>query len=528
MSAGTAARASLGGGGREWVLPLLLAAVSMAWIIVSIQPFPVGVFQDDGIYAVLAKSLATGQGYRFLHLPDAPNATHYPPLYPLFLAALWKLSPSFPANVTLFKFANALLVGLAAVLAWRFARRNLGLGPWTAALSVGAFTACAPIVFLGVMVLSEPMFLAGLFPVLMVCERAAASGSRRDALVAGAAGAMLSMVRTLGAVAIPATALVLAWKRRWMAAALVAVAGALVMLPWQLWVAAHAAEVPQVLAGKYGSYSGWLVEGMRAGGLPWMAQLVVFNLGQVVAQGWATLALDGLPEWLRWTATVVVTAFFAGGWWRLLRRAPVAAWMVAMYLTLVVLWPFTPARFTWAIWPIVGLIFGLAIEGVISWRPEGRPRLAVRSASLALASLLFIGYARYNYLSATNGWWTQVQTVVADRARPLAEWIVANTPENAVIATDDDVLLYLYTGRHTIPNGTFTPQEYLKAQTPAFAVEMLRTILRTYDVDYVLASSEYGTYAARGLLQADPPELQMVGVLKVGAIFTPVPRSETP
>jgi hypothetical protein len=257
-----------------------------------------------------------------VHLPDAPNATHYPPLYPLFLAALWKLSPSFPANVTLFKFANAMLVGLAAVLAWRFARRNLGLGPWTAALSVGAFTACAPIVLLGVMVLSEPMFLAGLFPVLMVCERAAASGSRRDALVAGVAGAMLSMVRTLGAVAIPATALVLAWKRRWMAAALVAVAGALVMLPWQLWVAAHAAEVPHVLAGKYGSYSGWLVEGMRAGGLPWMAQLVVFNLGQVVAQGWATLALDGLPEWLRWTATVVVTAFFAGGWWRLLRRAP--------------------------------------------------------------------------------------------------------------------------------------------------------------------------------------------------------------
>jgi hypothetical protein len=46
-----------------------------------------------------------------------------------------------------------------------------------------------------------------------------------------------------------------------------------------------------------------------------------------------------------------------------------------------------------------------------------------------------------------------VQTVVADRARPLAEWIVANTPENAVIATDDDVLLYLYTGRHTILTG---------------------------------------------------------------------------
>ena len=151
--------------------------------------------------------------------------------------------------------------------------------------------------------------------------------------------------------------------------------------------------------------------------------------------------------------------------------------------------------------------------------------MTVRWAGVALAGLLFAGYARYNYLGVSNGWWTQVQTVVADRARPLAEWIVANTPESAVIATDDDVLLHLYTGRHTIPNGTFTPQEYLKPQTPEFASKTLRTILRTYDVDYVLVSSEFGTYAARGLLQADPPELRIVGALKVGAIFRPVPRS---
>ncbi len=522
----TSAPASFAGGGRERLLPLVLAAVSVMWIVVSIQPFPVGVFQDDGIYAVLAKSLATGQGYRFVHMPDAPNATHYPPLYPLFLAGLWKLSPSFPANVTLFKFANAALVGLAAVLGWHFARRKVGMGPWTAALSVGAFTACTPIVLLGVMVLSEPMFLAALFPVLMACERAADSGSKRDALIAGAAGAMLSMVRTLGIVAIPATALVLAWRRRWLAAALVCVAGAVVMLPWQLWVSAHGAEIPPVFAGKYGSYSGWLGDAVRTGGVPWVALLVWFNLAQIVAQGWATLAVDTLPEWLRWTATVVVTVFFAGGWWRLLHRAPVAAWMAAMYLALVVSWPFMPARFTWAIWPVVGIIFGLAIEAVISWRPKGQPRLAARWAGVALASLLVIGYARYNYLGTKRGWWTQLQAIVADRAKPLAEWIVSNTPEDAVIATDDDVLLHLYTGRRTIPNGTFTPQEHMRAQTPAFATEMLRSILQTYDVDYVLASSDYGTYAARGLLQAVPPELQLVGALRMGAIFRTVPRSK--
>ena len=91
---------------REWMIPLLLAVLSTLAVVVSIEPFPVGVFQDDGIYTVLGKSLATGQGYRYLNMPGAPDATHFPPLYPLVLAALWKVYPVFPANITLFKFAG--------------------------------------------------------------------------------------------------------------------------------------------------------------------------------------------------------------------------------------------------------------------------------------------------------------------------------------------------------------------------------------------------------------------------------------
>ncbi len=146
---------------------------------------------------------------------------------------------------------------------------------------------------------------------------------------------------------------------------------------------------------------------------------------------------------------------------------------------------------------------------------------AARGCAVALALLLAAGYARYNWLRAESGWWVQLQSAVAERARPLAEWVVTSAPGDAVIATDDDVLIHLYTGRRTIPNGTFTPQEYLRAQTPVFATETLRSIIRAYDVDYVLVASEYGTYAARGLVQADPPELRLIGALKAGAVFAP-------
>lgn len=513
---------------RERLVPLLLAVLSALAVVVAIEPFPVGVFQDDGVYTVLAKSLATGQGYRYLQMPEAPNATHFPPVYPLFLAGLWKLFPSFPANITLFKFANAGFIGLSAVLAWLFARRTLRMGEWTAAISVGVFTACAPVVLMSVMVMSEPLFLAVLFPVLMMCERAAGSGSRRDAFLAGAAGGVLALIRTLGIVTIPATALVLAWRRRPLAAVLVCVAGALVMLPWQLWVSAHDAEMPAVFLGKYGSYATWLLGGMLDGGVEWVAALTWFNLRLFIGGGWDTLSVEWLPISLRFVATFVATAFFALGWWQMLRRAPVAALAVAGYLSIVVMWPFPPQRFTFGIWPLLGLHFGLAVEAILRWKPQTRPRVALRWASVALAALLMLGYAGSNYRSVSRRWWSSVQSYVADRAKPAAEWVAANTPEDAVIVSEDDVLIHLYTGRRAVPIGTFSPRDHMSKQTTESATETLRTILRTYDVDYVVATTPFGALAAQGLLRKESPELRFAGALKLGAIYEPAARSGMP
>ena len=509
----------------ERLLPFILAVVSVAAIVAAIEPFPVGVFQDDGVYTVLAKSLATGQGYRYLHLPEAPNATHFPPAYPLFLAAIWKLVPSFPANVTLFKFANAAFIGVSAVLAWRFARRWLHMGQWTAAISVAVFTACAPVILMSVMVMSEPLFLAVLFPVLIAGERAARSGSTRDALIAGAAGGALALVRTLGIVVIPATALVLVWRRRFLPAVLVCLAGALVLLPWQLWVSAHEAEVPAVFLGKYGSYATWLLGGVRDGGVEWVATLAWFNLRLFVGGGWDTLAVNELPIALRFVVTFIATGFFAWGWWLMLRRAPVAALMVAGYLSLVVMWPFPPQRFTFGIWPLLGMIFGLAVESIVRWRPHGRRMVALRWSGVALATLLLIGYARSNYQSVSNGWWTNIQGYVADRAKPALEWVSANTPEDAVIVAEDDVLLHLYTGRRAVPIGTFTPQDHMQKQSAESATEMLREILHAYRVDYVVATTPFGARAAEGLARKESPELKLAGALSLGVIYQTLPRS---
>ena len=186
---------------------------------------------------------------------------------------------------------------------------------------------------------------------------------------------------------------------------------------------------------------------------------------------------------------------------RLVRRAPVAALTVAAYLTLVVAWPFMPARFTWGIWPLVGFVFALAIDGIRTWRP---PRLAVplRLAALAAAALLCAGYVRYNYHGTARGWWTQVQQMTADRARPLAEWVVANTPSDAILVADDDGLGHLYTGRRAVPASLFTALEHMRPQPPEVSTAALRALLGAYDADYVLATSQYAKHAVLALVEA--------------------------
>jgi hypothetical protein len=91
---------------------------------------------DDGIYMVSAKSLAAGEGYRHANIPGQPFATKYPPLYPLFLAAAWRLTPDFPRTLETASILQACLlpVYLALML---LVLRQLGLS-WRRSFLVAA------------------------------------------------------------------------------------------------------------------------------------------------------------------------------------------------------------------------------------------------------------------------------------------------------------------------------------------------------------------------------------------------------
>ena len=169
------------------LLLVMVAVVPMLVAWWASVPYVVGVWHDDGVYALLGRAIAAGDGFHYTQLPGAPAATHYPPAYPLLLAAVWRFAPSFPDNISAFLALNAVLAGVAALGAYRFARLRLAWRDEAAAAFALATMLVTPALALSGAVLSESLFLAALWPVLHLADDVADRPSdARGALLAGA------------------------------------------------------------------------------------------------------------------------------------------------------------------------------------------------------------------------------------------------------------------------------------------------------------------------------------------------------
>lgn len=506
----------------ERMIPVALGALVLLVALVTVTPWPVGAFQDDAIYTLLARALATGEGYRMINLPGAPHATHYPPAYPAFLALLWRLAPSFPDNIVVFKFANAAWLAAAALGTMAFAQRRLGWGPGAAALAAAAGTLAIVVLLVTGVVLSEPMFMALLFPTLLFCERALDSGRVRDAAGAGIACGVLAMVRTLGAVVVPAAVLALLWRRHVRAAVALALSASLFIVPWQWWVSAWQHEIPMVLTGKYGAYGPWLAQGYREGGVPFAVGVVVANLQSL--DGFLSYAfMPVVTVWPRAIAFLTVIALAAGGTLAIARRAPVSALFLAAYGGVILLWPFEPNRFVLAVWPLLTVSAGAAMASLWRWRPARRLAVA-RWLALSAAAAVVAGFGVYNARGYAGRWWASVQRDVGQRAKPIAEWVAANTAESDVLVTDDDLIVFLYTGRRGMPTSTFLARERVAPLPPEAHVAAVREMMERYRPRFFITTSVTGRATAESLTVGEGAPLRRHRQIPVALIYEATAR----
>jgi hypothetical protein len=494
------------------------AAVALVAGLAVVDRLPVGVAVDDAMYVVLARALATGQGYRFLSVPGLPAATHFPPGYPVVLALVSFIAPSFPDNVVVFKALNAVFLAIATVGIALLLRRRLDVGAGWAATVALATAVSIPMLLLSSMVLSELCFIALVLLILPALERLVdAPQPPARVLALGVAIALSALVRSHGVVLLPAALLALALRRRWRDCTLLAGAAIVALVPWQLWMMRHADALPASMLGMYGSYATWWLRGLREMG----PAMIGATLAKTIPEIYVMFAqlFSPMRGALPYAATFGLLALLAivgsvASW----RRIPVTLAFLASYLGIVLVWPFPTARFVWTVWPLLLALVVLGARAAVQ-RIEWP---AWRRAGLGLAfTWVVVGYAVFEVRGVRGALWSSVARANTAAIAPTVRWVAANTAPGEIVAADNESAVYLYANRQALPIGSLTPQQYLTGYSAGVnAVEGLRPILETYGVRTVVVGSKRSFDAAQYLVSDPRPRLALRDSFPGGAAFT--------
>ena len=477
---------------------LIAFLVTLSVGLATMTPDLIGVFFDDAIYVLVGKAIAEGQGYVYPQLPGTPPAIHYPPVWPAIIALVWKLGPAFPDNIGLLKALNPFILAIGATGGTVVLRRMFGFSPALAMFAVVAATASIPVQVLTNVLLSEPLFIALLFPSLWWAERSRAEGGWRLAAIAGAFAGTLVLTRTIAGAYVVATGLALLWERRWRETAVYSAVVLLLIAPWQYFVWKHSPGFPDELRGSYGPYLEWVANGYRGGGLPFLREVVAKN----VADAWrftGAVLTPRLPDGaLRpLAATLAMIASLSGlgvSLWRPSTR--ILALGTLGYAAIVVVWPFQVDRFLWAIWP---LLLVLALDGVRTavrvMRASGRQQLA--GATLAIAAALAFGHTVYNIRGFSRGWASSASRGMSEREAPAVR--AANRESRLrglTIAAEAAPMVALYTGLKVVPVEMLLVEDHLRQKTTQQRSAILEAIDARFRPDaYLLKPSGPYLYA---------------------------------
>jgi hypothetical protein len=425
-------------------LPLALLLFAVPFYLVGISTPSAGYFHDDGIYLVTAKSLAEGQGYRIISLPDRPPQTKYPVLYPLILAALWRILPPFPSNLLVLKLTSTIFLVLWLFLSYKLLTRYMRIPQQAAFWMLGMISLMPWSIMAGTLVLSEAAF--GTFLVatlLLLCgmELGQTRGWSRVVWAAALATATYQL-RTAGVVLLLAGAVALWIARRRREALLYSIPILVVMALWSVW---QWRETPTYVTTAQTFYTAVNLRAFN----PIFAEHPLHATAAIVFYN--TISLFGIPLSsfdLHFGVLLLFVSVAIGGFvWLavvigLLRgsaRSIVVLILLYMGMVLVYAWP--PARFVFPVFPI---LMAFAYYGT---PPRCRAPLAI-AFLLALVPGL-TRFARYT---------PPKQSVAFDAGSPpdwpatssLYSWISRNTERSAVIAGALDPGIYLFTGRLSI------------------------------------------------------------------------------
>jgi hypothetical protein len=242
-------------------------------------------------------------------------------------------------------------------------------------------------------------------------------------------------------------------------------------LGWVIWVQTHQRAIDPELALGYGNYSAHLSQaGLSA---------IAVNVPDL-PRPLEAITLGWIP--VRWVFEVLATIALGVGLYgvALLTRRSAIGFSLVFYLLILALWPHPPDRFLWAVLPWLGLAW--AAGGVELWRRWPRVRVPLA----LLAAIVVGGYGYYELRGFTGHWWDAQARNISNNFAELLP-VVKTLPDSAVVATDDEPLVWLYSRRKSVPFylERYRGRELIKPTT----AEHLAYLDRMHVTHVLLASS---------------------------------------
>ena len=476
-------------------LGLLLGAVAV-W---GANKQALGLFHDDGIYAVVAKAIYQGDGYRIISLPTAPAQTKYPFLYSFILSWFWSLNPAFPGNILLLKTFNIGVLVAIFFIAIAFYRRVFPAAT-IAALLFGVLVCTNPIIFTYTdYVVSDLLFVLLALACLHLSRNTAYSDRRTVKLLAmGVLAGLACLTRLAAAPLVFAGVVQGAISRSWRGAIYFVGVVSLFVAPWFLWVSFNRPQSVSSLLAYYYAYD------YAAGGSGGVGDLLSYHLAIAMSNAryllgsFDLLYLLPLMPWL----VPFVAVFTALGMVFSLRRDDAFAWAFFLSsVTLLLAWPFHPSRYVAPLTPLLMLFLFRGMAGAEQWiKTSGsdylfKEVLAKLAWTPAALILLLNGVWLSSYLlirdeQTTRGGYGSRAPYAWSGFEESFAWIRQNTVSAARLGTAYDPMYFLYTGRHAIRPALHRSATYFypygQAKPDVGSVNEIKPELEEMRIDYLI------------------------------------------
>jgi hypothetical protein len=426
-----------------------------------------GLFHDDGIYAVVGKSLSQGDGYRIISLPTAPPQTKYTFLFSYLLSWIWSLNASFPQNILALKSVNIVilvaifLVGTAFYL--RFSESKL------TALVFAVIVCTNPLVFTFTdYVISDLLFVLLALVALALCSSGASSRVTAVNLSLLATVIGLACLTRLAAAPLVLMGIIYAFtERRWRGVAQFGSIVALIIAPWFIWSARSSVPSGDSLFAYYAAYDFGVapVTGVEA----WMKQeftIISGNARYLVSTFQLLYLTPLLPGLVLFLAGLTIVGMVKSS-----RRDNLTLWSFFLSsLGLLLVFPFHPGRYVAPLVPLLVLFLFRGAKAAAGW-------IEFAAGESVVGLLGKVAWFPVVLVLILNGVWLSGYLLVHDDQttrglygshvpygwRGFEEsftWIRQHTAKDALLATAYDPMYYLYTGRQAIRPALHRPVTY--------------------------------------------------------------------